>query len=259
MSKTIIVRGRTNAVIALNKIGVPIRGTSQAVLKIENEEHQKEINGLVAARLIDIIVDDIRAVPIPIPQPNVQQINFESTIDKDQKVEEKNEEKKEEKKATKKNKGGRPKKNKPLSENERVRQAEERTQKLEGRVVIGTGNGNVESKMKRSAINDIIETDKIKASLEAMKQIEDDEKEETEPADDLVNFLENKNLDASEQTGGKATISTESGEKQESMVNNITPGSDEIKKADPFVDKKDKETGKKTDTDDDFGEAFVEI
>jgi len=55
--RKIVVVGKTDCTINLNKIGVPIRGKSVAVLTINNTEQENELNEMLGANLIEVLED----------------------------------------------------------------------------------------------------------------------------------------------------------------------------------------------------------
>lgn len=241
----LIVVGRTDATISLNKTGVYIHGRERAVLNIENEEQQNEINGLINAGFIEEIIEKVDP-PLVFIQPTLSTTNptHPAAIPaKTVEAEEKQELPK---------KRGRPKKETPkeltkeAKDQIKVNRAEANTQKMGSRVIISTGDGQpVETRMRHSAINDIVESEKTAASMRAMEKLEKEEKEEAKKV-----ALEESSLNPSDQMGRKAVISTESGEEKVNLVNSVLPESNKIKEADPFIDR---------DSDDDFDDAFIKI
>jgi hypothetical protein len=266
--KQVIVIGKTEAIISLNKIGVPIRGKSTAILNINNHEQEAELMGVLRAGLLEIVPDAPTIVP---PMPKISPVvadKVDVISDKVDKVEEDKVEN------TEKKKGGRPRgsKNKsrdivknPLATEElrRVSAAEAKTQQMGSRVVIGTPDGAKQGKMKRSAIDDMVESDQNRASIEAMEKLEREEKEDINLPDTPVD--EGK-MDASEQMGRRAIVATEAGIDGVNMVNSILPESKIIKDADPFIDREDKRAIKEAEekqaakkSDDGMDDAFIEI
>jgi hypothetical protein len=63
MSRTVVI-GKTDATITLNKTGVPIRGKSRAVLNLINKDQENEVNALVRAGLLEIVLEDSLPKPI---------------------------------------------------------------------------------------------------------------------------------------------------------------------------------------------------
>jgi len=240
--KTVIVIGKTDSIINLNKIGVPVRGRTKATLNIINADQEVELMSVVRAGLLEIISDTVAEI-----QPFIIATAEEKT-DKNKEPEDK--------KPTEKKKGGRPKgsKNKTkdapvknmLSEEEhkRISKAEAETQKMGSRVIIGTISGAKEGRMTRSAIDDIVDSEQTRLSIEAMEKLEKEEKEEINRPDTPV---DESKLDASEQMGRKSVIATEAGVEKVDLVNSILPESIASKKADPFIDRKDKIDDKKED------------
>jgi len=275
--KKVTVVGKTDVVINLNKIGVPIRGKVTAILNIANDDHMNELTGLVKAGLLDIIKvessDDRPSFLDTLSSLTAKEntANPSATQDAETKTAE-----------VKKNKGGRPKgsKNKPkgpvvkdaLAKEEhcRVSAAESRTQQMRSRVVIGTLNGAKEGHMTRSAIDELPESERTQASLEAMEKLEREEKEDIILPDTKI---DESKLDASEQMGRKAVISTQAGTEKVGLVNSILPEAAAVRDVDPFIDRKEKSeekaqdktkdafvnTEKDNDDDDDVSDAFIKI
>ena len=139
-----------------------------------------------------------------------------------------------------KNKGGRPKgsKNKKgvkaPTEQQRVITAEAKTQEMGGRVVMATVDGVKEGRMGRSVINDIPDSERTRASIEAMKKLEKEEEEEISLPDTLV---DESKLPPNEQMGRKATIATPEGEMKVNLVGSVVPESKQSKNANPFIDR----------------------
>jgi len=252
--KRIVVVGKTEAIINLNKIGIPIRGMTRAVLNIETEEQEKEMEALVRAGLLEKVDDTKTSIS--------EQTNFKTQNEtKDGDKEDSNADKG----PIKKKKSGRPKgsknrSNNPMAEErKRVSDAEAQTQKMGSRVVIATLDGVKEGHMTRSAIDDMAESDKTQASLDAMEKLQKEEDEEINLPDTPIN---EDVLDASEQMGRKAVIATHSGTDAVNMVNSILPEADVSKKIDPFIDRKNQEPkpeDAKKDSKDDKFDSFIEL
>ncbi len=226
MKLTVI--GKTDSIINLNKIGVPIRGKEIAVLNIENEEQQREINGIINMGLVEVVVEKLYTPPA-MTEPIIL------TSDSNQ--------------TNQKNKRGRPKGSKNGEKNEskesrdqrRIIAAEAKTQEMGSRVIIAGRNGEpVETKMRHSVINDITDSEKAAESIRAMEKIEREERGEIEEGT-VPATPKNETLPPSEQMGRKAVVSTEGGEQKVELANSVLPESKKIKDADPFIDKKDKE------------------
>lgn len=221
----VIVVGKTDVVINLNKTGIPIRGKVQAILNVNNEEQRREVRGLINDGLIEVLSsedDSIKVVNVKVSAP-------------------KEEESKPYSQKMIKGKVGRPKgsknKNQEPTEQQRVSAAEARTKEMGSRVVIGTRDGAKESRMYRSAIEDMPDSEKTRESIDAMKKLEKEEKEDISLPD---TYADESKLDASEQMGRNAVVATESGVKQKGMVRSILPEAEAVKKVDPFIDRQDK-------------------
>ena len=220
------IKSQVGALINLNKIGIPLRSGEIAGIDIKNEDQQREIDMLVRNKLI-VILD----------QKPIQK--------QTEPIQEKTEK-------TEKKKLGRPKKIKPeikpKNEKQRIKEAEAKTQEMGGRVVIGTGNGNVEVKMRRNATESAIESEvneRTAASIEALKKMEEEEKEENKEFSD-GDFIDGP-LDLSQENGREATVMKEGKGEKVKMVNSLGK-TKEV--SDPFIDRKK--------DDDELADAFIE-
>ena len=290
MQKNIVIIGLTDSIINLNKIGMPIRGKIRLPLTITNQDQENEINVLLREKLI--MLEDISAPPaveyptIPEVEPkaedkaedndiinltNPPMIEAETIILNNEweakvevnDVEVDEDETEDETEDDKPKKTGRPKgsKNKRkikvqklprnLAKEELLRtiKAEAQTQAMGANVVIGTLDGPKQTRMCRDAITDM------------SNQVPPVKEEKAEPEEKPIVIDESK-LDASQQMGRKAVISTEGGPVQVDLVKSILPAG---KNTDPFID--DKPEIKpvpfvdKTETEDGdgFTDAFIKI
>lgn len=134
-------------------------------------------------------------------------------------------------------------------------EAEAVTDEMGGKVVVSVPGGPVEGKMVNSSIGEAQESLKAEASIEAMKKLEEEEKEEGELFE-TYNPIKEEDLDPSEQMGGKAVISVAGDSKKVDLVNSVLPEADVIKERDPFIDKEDNAKIEKVK--DDLQESFLE-
>jgi hypothetical protein len=119
------------------------------------------------------------------------------------------------------------------SEEQRIKEAQDKTEQDGGRVVIGTGNGTYESKMVKNAIDRFLdddESDRTKASIDALKKMELEEA--GKDAEETV--VDESKLPPQEQMGRQATVSTGDKETKEDMVNSVLTTN---KDRDPFIDR----------------------
>lgn len=245
----------TECIINFNKCGFPLRGKEEATVKIDTEEKKNEIMGIQRAGLIDVEMEEPevksedkaeereatpedyesarKQLDQPANDPNliichVSGPHFE--LDPQNNTE-----------APKaKNKGGRRKgsKNKKgvkaPTEQQRVITAEARTQQMGSRVVMATVDGVKEGRMSRSVIDDIPDSERTRASIEAMERLQKEEEEEIYLPDVTV---DESKLPPNEQMGRKATISTSEGDMKVNLVNSVVPESKQSREANPFVDR----------------------
>lgn len=242
----IVVVGKTDSILNLNKIGIPIRGKEQVILEINTEEKKNEILLLKKAGYLDILEVDFPSIDQPSPVSHPPTV--ESPKEEPPKADEIKESpapvvpsslEKKDKSLAKKSKGGRPKgaknknkKSKP--EEQRVAEAEAKTQEMGSRVIIGTGNGNVEAKMQNTFEGKVEESEATKESLKAMEDIVKEENENKKKEEAKVD--ENK-LDPSEQMGREAVYVQEGSQKKSPMAKSIIPEQEKMRGADPFIDK----------------------
>jgi hypothetical protein len=260
------VVGKTEVTINLNKIGVPIRGKSIAILNIDDAEKEAEMRSVEAAGLIQIINEP---PVLPIKENIVDMSNSEVVeikkgtspkLSKMQDVETQDDNgNQEETQVIIKKRGGRPKgsKNKKTEiikedklgkqEKKRVTRAEDRTQQMGSKVTIGTIDGVKSGKMTRSAAEDIIESEQTMESIKAMQKIQEEENKALEK-----NRVDESSMPVSDQNGRNAIIADESGPSKVKMCNNSIPGSDEIKNSSPFIDDSKGDNGDEDD-------SFLEI
>lgn len=243
----------TECIINFNKCGIPLHGKEEVIVNIDTEEKKNEIMGIQRAGLIDVEMEEPevksedkaeereatpedyesarKQLDQPANDPNliiVSGPHFE--LDPQNNTE-----------APKaKNKGGRPKgsKNKKgvkaPTEQQRVITAEAKTQQMGSRVVMATVDGVKEGRMSRSVVDDIPDSERTKASLEAMERLQKEEEEEIYLPDVTV---DESKLPPNEQMGRKATISTPEGDMKVNLVNSVVPESKQSREANPFVDR----------------------
>ncbi len=242
--KTVIAVGKTMSVISLNKIGGYIREKDPTILVIDSAEKEAELNELVNAGLIEISNKESEPPKPPEPLKPPENSNKKTLQETPKKV-------------------GRPKGSKgkiqKASTKEESKEAIEN--QMGNRVVIGTGSGTKEGRMKYSAIDDIPENERTKASLDAMEKLEEEEKTGRSKVETII---DESKLDASEQMGRKATISNQGQAESVEMKNSILPHSKDIKDGDPFIDESEapaedeaafidkSEENENKDADDDF-------
>jgi len=223
----VIVEGLTESILTLNKIGVPIQGRVTAILDINTNEQQQELNIVVKAGLVKILKES------------------ECVKNTEEEKNASNKDANPEGRGKGKRKSGRPKgskgKSKINQEKEGAARAEAETQKEGSTVVIGTGGDTVKGKMTHNAVGEQPESDRTKKSLEAMEKLqEEEENENAEGFDPQDMTIDESKLDPSEQIGREAIIGTGSGEQKVKMTNSSVPEADAIRQMDPFIDREDK-------------------
>ena len=258
----VIVVGKTDSILNLNKVGVPIRGKIQAVLEIDTEEKKNEIIGLKKAGYLDILevntpeekIPVLVSPPVPISIP-VSTLESAPKADTSLETEAITLVPSPVTQPEAKKKGGRPKgsKNKKVkaqaqSEAQRCATAEARTQEMGSKVIIGMGDRNIETKMRKSFEGEIKESEATKDSIRAMEEIQNAEAKEKNKEDTKIDETK---LDPSEQMGRQATVVQEGTQKKTSLAKSIIPEQEKIREVDPFIDNKD-------DVKDPSKDAFVD-
>ena len=263
----VTIRGLTQSTISFNTLGIILRGAVEArSIELKNDAQIREVNAICNAGLITVVKDEPAVAINPViiqkpsaPAPVVQAPNIVTEHIEDK---------------PKKSKGGRPKGSKNKVKGvEPVKKATKTIKKLapsfskpsadpddiESKVVVMTSGGPMDGHMIKSATGDMPDCDATQASLQAMKDIEAEEKADRE-AEEVIE--DQSKLDASEQTGGQAVIATgDRSATKISMKNSILPAAEAIRKAEKFIpldqteDKSEDAFIDKDDGDDDFLEV----
>ena len=230
----VIVKGLTESILTLNKIGIPIQGLTEAILDINTDEQQQELDILVNVGLIEILerIECSKKTKNK-TSPKKSQMGDNASNNSSN--------------AEGKKKRGRPSgaKGKPKSQIDQGKkdaaEAEAETQKEGSTVVISTGGDTSKGKMTHSAIGEYSESERTKKSLEAMEKLqEEEEHKDTEDFDPQDMAIDDSELDPSEQMGREAIVGTGAGEQKVKMTNSSVPEADAIKQIDPFIDREDK-------------------
>jgi len=237
----VTIKGLTASTISFNTLGIVLRGNIEArSIDLKNDAQIREVNSLSNAGLIEIIREEPVIISNPIIVPKTQPvIPSPTTTPNPTPVEDK----------PKTFKGGRPKgsKNKAKPAKKPIKTAVTPIKKLapvkvssgsnpeemEGKVVVMTSGGPVDGHMVKSVTGDMPDSDATQASLQALKDIEAEEKADRE-REEVVE--DQSKLDASEKTGGEAVVAT--GDRKATkiaMKNSILPEAEAIKKAEKFI------------------------
>lgn len=241
--RTIVITGTTGAVISLNKIGGYIRGKEPTFLIIDTPDKERELEGLIKSGLVKEETQSL-AKTVDTPKETEQP-----------KITDKLEHPKQENVVSDPNVSFvvpefKPTENKTSdAKKSKVKRASSsvvetnldgdvKSEKMGSRVVVSTGSGVKEGRMKYSSIDESVDSDRTKASIEAMKKLEDEEKN---GKGRIKTIIDESKLDASEQAGRKAVISNEGKADIANMENSILPNSKEIKDRDPFIETEDNE------------------
>jgi hypothetical protein len=203
--KRVVVVGKTDCTINLNKIGVPVRGKTTAILTINNIEQENELNSIIRANLLDVIetIDDnvfkvdCSAERIYPSKEEIEEVTIKEEIKKKPgrpKLNTKDTENTKEEKIPRK--PGRPPKNKDIDslaieEAKRVKEAEDKTQRRGAKVTLITKDGIKKEKMTDSLVYDISKNPEItKESINAIEKLEKEELENSKKDDYKVNFID---------------------------------------------------------------------
>jgi len=189
------ITGKTESTITFNNLGIILRGKKDAIWEVTTPAQEKELKSLERASLIKVQYD---------------YVDPKSVVDNSDSMK---------------------------SEQDRASAAESLTQKNGSKVIVSTGDGIIETEMTNSVVNkysDNIVSDQIKASLDAMKKIEDEEANELDNKEQ-DDFLGNADLDIVDQMNRKAVICSEGEIKTVEMTNSSIN-----KNRDPFIDREPK-------------------
>jgi len=275
----VTIRGITPSTIAFNTLGIVIRGDNNTPelypesiaihIDVVNEDQLTEVNSLVNAGLIaveveegetqsapkvtpkDLVATDAAPIPIPVPSAPEAPVEAPETDDEveDAPAPEATAEEQEEEEKPKSR--GRPKgsKDKKPRKNSKSKSASKKAVKKvvkpaspddeETTVIVMTPDGAKTGKMYRSAAGDIDDSEQTRASLEAMKKIEEEEEFDANLPDDVV---DESKLSPEERMGGEAVVGGETGAEKVAMQNSIVPEAQQIKdRAVEFIDQADKD------------------
>lgn len=227
--KKVVVVGKTDCTINLNKIGVPIRGKSTAILTINNIDQENELNSIIRANLLDLVevIEDTESKVNDYPTveidnltniyPSKKEIDDLTITDEALDIEDEEQDGQDEEiieNGEVKRKPGRPKFSNrrrananpkklgrppkynnldPLAAEElkRVEEAENKTQKRGSKVTLVTKDGIKQGKMTDSLVYDAGNNPEItKESIEAIEKLEKEELESIEKDDHKVNFID---------------------------------------------------------------------
>jgi len=237
----VTIIGQTDVVLSLNETGIQIQGKQAAEgVDLDTMSKEAEIRSLQNSGLIEVIVEgeDIEDTPSVPPVSKKEEPNVDNTPDEN----EGDEGDTPDTDGTPENEAKtkvipKPALPEPKSDAQRSAEAEAETQKEGSRVVVSTGDQIVETKMVKSAVGEVTDSEATQASLEAMEKLEAEENEEE--IEDKPPVKE-EDLPPEEQMGRGAVVMEEGSEKKIDLVNSAVPGSDNARERDPFVDKADK-------------------
>jgi hypothetical protein len=237
--ETIIIKGKTAATITLNQSKAYLRGQTEAVLNIENNEQRREIENLEEKGFITVLRGDV-SVPI-VSQPKVEDKQKIKHI----------EESEGSPTLTIPKKRGRPKNQIAKTEHQRVLEAEAENQKMGSKVTVNLRGDMVETTMVPNYTGNNEESEITQDSIDAMKKIEEEEIQ-SKKEEKKHRKVRKKNRKKDNNT---AIIHTGKGYKKVETPNSILPGQEEVRNADPFIDTKFDDGNK----DDKLGDAFIEV
>lgn len=236
--ETIIIKGKTAATITLNKSNAYLRGQTEAVINIENDEQKREIENLEEKGFVTILKDTTEVTTISQPKSEDKQKikrieeNKEVQIPKIPK------------------KRGRPKTKIAKTEQQRVLEAEAENQKMGNKVTINLRGDLVETNMVKNYTGNNEESEITQDSIDAMKKLEEEEQKSKKQEKQQKKA---KKIDRKKDEN-TAIIHTGKGYKKVETPNSILPGQETVRNTDPFIDQKN--DGK---DDDKPGDAFIEV
>lgn len=256
----VTIKGLTDSTITFNTLGIILRGNSSKVelypnsvakhIDIKTEDQMRELICLKNAKLIEVIDETNPAPSIPIAtknvviqpiqpvqptqpkpevKPPVEEIE-DAPVTQDEEIEDDVPLTVSNKKQPKK--VGRPKKNvkAKVAKVAKVKsikriEAPDPIDKEDGsKIVVMTPNGPIEGNAINNMSGEIPESEATRASIEALKQMEEEERGETE------SLVDESKLDVSERMGEEVVVATgENSITKIAMKNSILPEADSIK------------------------------
>jgi hypothetical protein len=263
----VTIKGMTLSTIAFNTLGIVLRGDSRNTqlypesiarhIDIVNEDQLTEVNSLVNAGFIVVEPETTSEENKKVSKgKEVQVAKTTESSSEDEEIEDapkpksrgRGRPKGSKNKATKKSEAKKIKKVEKALESEKVDKKSENTEP-ESKPVIMTPNGPKAGRTVRTAAGEIKDGEATRASIEAMKKLEEEEELDKNLPDQKI---DESNLDPSEQSGLEAVISAHGNSQKVKMENSILPESKQIKeRAVEFIDKNEKEQ-------DDADQAFLD-
>lgn len=235
----VTIKGLTASTIAFNTLGIILRGNSNNVelypnsiarsIDIKNDDQLSEVNGLVNAKLISIEVEGDAKKEAKKEEVLKQAIEAKSN-EVDDEISDAPA-KPSPKKTSSKNKTS---KIKAVKKKETPVIKEEPKEDLDylGKSYVMTPSGAVEKSMVRSEAGEIRDSDKTKASIEALKKMEREDQLDQEDT-----IIDESKLDISERMGQEAIVSTGTSNRKVAMQNSFIPEAKQIRDKGPqFID-----------------------
>lgn len=275
----VTIKGLTGSTITFNTLGIILRGDSKQPelyptsiarhIEIKNDEQMREVIGLKNAKLISVEREDVEVFEVPAQKPVVAEPTMikKGVCTPELVKESKPESKPEVKDAVEDSpvkKLGRPKGSKNIDPEKvpTVKEAVSKIKKLapvaakkeetdpEDVVTIMTDSGPVKGKAVRNVAGEIKDSERTRASIEALAQIEAEENVE-----DTV--IDESTLPEQERMGGTAVFATgDQGMKKSAMKSSILPEAEAIKNSVKFISMKDSEI--LTKEEEDAKNAFID-
>lgn len=235
------IQGLTGVTITFNTLGIVLRGEKTAKsIDIKNDEQMRELVSMKNANLISFESDEVPLMPevkisTTLPKPIAKVLDNSA-------------------KNLKKGIASEPV-NLPQEDDNSVEDAPspvvDKDAEKEDEVTVMTAAGPVKGKMVNNMAGDVPESEATRLSIEALRQMDEEEAKETEAAP-----VDESKLDASERMGGKATIATGARTTTNvSMKNSLLPEAEQVRKAAKFITEEAPVTTDK----DDVSDAFIEM
>lgn len=266
--------GLTDSTITFNEISVRsgnkliLHGKEEALVNLDTAVKLNEIAVLERCKLIKCIevIADKKPTCVKEVKEEVKETKEEETKEED--IDETTDDSEEVEDApTKKGRRGRPKGAKNKKTIKRIEKIERAENKSNDRTIVVNENGKpIETKTIKEDVKAPEESESTRASIEAMEEIEKEEKLAKE-----IKVVDESSIEVSNQMGRTATIHTGQGTSKVDMKNNFIPESEVAKNSDPFIDPiaSDRKAGDETESfldeidenneNNDEDDAFIEI
>lgn len=248
------ITGLTDMTISFSGIGLILRGKTTAKnIDIKSDDQMREIIGMKNAKLISIVTEE-ESTPVIINPPEsikiiLEDVKEEDTEEIESPIIDRTADVVKDPTPTTMVKRGEVKAEDPKNNKKsmkKISRVEDSEENNNGEDVVIMMNGMAKKgKSRRSAVKDLPESDATRASIEALKQLEEEENGEAEEEANRKP-IDEESLPLNERMGNKATVAFGSRNTEEvTMKNTILPEAEQTAAANKFIPLKDKTSKQK--------------